>query len=280
MLKTVNKIRDKKRDLKMKNKPNNNVKDSDQASPKSSSEESKTTEDSIAPQKRKGTIWKILFPDKELESDECELERLVCTQVENQIAKDAKVIECYKQLKAFETSAEGLGMSKIEYTKKKNRISAQLSRERREAIMHSLINVCITNIKAKKDLNADVEEVKHLLKDTLCSDCKLNLKGKQSPTLKPSTINMEAASDFKEKKKTAGITITRPGAWGIVMSFAVIACLFTASFVNLDNQNDPNFTAIPETKLSDPIRYLKSFDDSYNVPALISDQKEFDQLAK
>lgn len=280
MLKTVNKIRDKKREQKMKNKPNGGNKDSDQTSPKSSSEGSKITDDSIAPQKRKGTIWKILFPEKDIEDDESEIERLVCTQVENQIAKDPKVIECYKQLKAFETSAEALGMTKIEYTKKKNRISAQLSRERREAIMHSLINVCITNIKAKKDLNADVEEVKYLLKDTLCSDCKLSLKGNQSPALKPSTINMKAASDFKEKKKNPGITITRPGAWGIVMSFAVIACLFTASFVNLDNQNDPNFAALAETKMSDPIRYLKSFDESDNVPALISDQKEFDQLAK
>ena len=280
MLKTVNKIRDKKREQKMKSKPNGDGRNSDQASPKSSGEESKITDDSITPQKRKGTIWKILFPDKDIEGDECELERLVCTQVENQIAKDPKVIECYKQLKAFEISSEAMDMTKAEYTKKKNRISAQLSRERREAIMHSLINVCITNIKAKKDLNADVEEVKHLLKDTLCSDCKLNLRGKQSPATRPSTLNMKAASDLKEKKKNPGITISRPGAWGIVMSFAVIACIFTATFVNMDSQTDAAFASLPDSKLADPIRFLKSMDESDNLPALISDQKEFDQLAK
>ena len=186
MLKKVNNIRDKKREQKMKHKPNKN---SCQINQNTSSEESKITDDSITPQKRKGTIWKILFPDRDIEDDECELERLVCSQVENQIAKDLKVIECFKQLKAFESSPEGLNMSKVEYTKKKNRISAQLSRERREAIMHSLINVCITNIKAKKDLNADVEEVKHLLKDTLCSDCKISLRGKPNP----STINRKIA---------------------------------------------------------------------------------------
>jgi hypothetical protein len=186
MLKKVNNIRAKKREQKMKHKPSIN---SDQIIQITSSEESKTIDDSITPQKRKGTIWKILFPDKDIEDRECDLERLVCSQVENQIAKDLKVIECFKQLKAFESSPEGLNMSKVEYTKKKNRISAQLSRERREAIMHSLINVCITNIKAKKDLNADVEEVKHLLKDTLCSDCKQSLRGKPNPT----TINRKVA---------------------------------------------------------------------------------------
>jgi hypothetical protein len=277
MLKKVNNIRAKKREQKMKHKPNKN---SGQISQNTSSEESKTTDDSITPQKRKGTIWKILFPDKDIEDDECELERLVCSQVENQIARDLKVIECFKQLKAFESSPEALNMSKVEYTKKKNRISAQLSRERREAIMHSLINVCVTNIKAKRDLNADVEEVKHLLKDTLCSDCKHSLRGKPNPTVRPTTIHTKAACDTKEKRKNPGITITRPGAWGIVMSFAVMACIFTAAFVNMDTQSDPAYSALPETKISDPIRYLKSFDDTDNALALISDQKEFDQLAK
>jgi hypothetical protein len=64
------------------------------------------------------------------------------------------------------------------------------------------------------------------------------------------------------------------------MSFAVMACIFTAAFVNMDSQRDSAYSALPETKISDPIRYLKSFDEADNAPALISDQKEFDQLAK
>jgi hypothetical protein len=64
------------------------------------------------------------------------------------------------------------------------------------------------------------------------------------------------------------------------MSFAVMACIFTVAFVNMENQRGSAYSALPETKISDQIRYLKSVDEADNAPALISDQKEFDQLTK
>ncbi len=226
MKKTVNKIRAKKREQKRKRR-NKEAAESEKSSCKGSSstvsEEAKSI--AITPQKRKGTIWKILFPNKNYADENCELERLVCSQVENQIAINPKVIDCYKQLQNFEQSEEAKGMTKGDFTKQKNRISAQLSRERREAIMHSLINVCINNIKSKKELDADIEEVKLVLKESLCDTCTSNLSGVECSSQRPSTIHKKAANSFKskEKKSNPAITVSRPGTWGLLMSFAVIA---------------------------------------------------------
>lgn len=66
----IDKLKEKKRLQKMKRK----AKDEKSESGKSSavlSTKSPTgeDEDSVSPQKRKGTIWKILFPDKKSEDD-------------------------------------------------------------------------------------------------------------------------------------------------------------------------------------------------------------------
>lgn len=170
---TKQKAMDRLKEKKRRKKGNQKTKDTksesesnfDKTSTKSPNGE---VPDAVSPQKRKGTIWKILFPDKKSEDEACELERLVCKQVEQQISIDPKVIKCYNELTQFEDSQESKEMSRSEYTKKKNRISAQLSRERREAILHSLIAVCIDNIKAKKELDEDITEVREVLKETLC----------------------------------------------------------------------------------------------------------------
>lgn len=168
MKNTVNKIRARKREQKrLRRNKEDTEKNSSKGSNLTLSEERKDYSDKIFPQKRKSTIWKILFPKKTFEHPDCDLERLVCSQVENQIAKNEKVIECYRQLRVFEDSEEAKSMTKADFIKQKNRISAQLSRERREAIMHSLIDVCLNNIKAKKELDADIEEVKQVLKESL-----------------------------------------------------------------------------------------------------------------
>jgi len=172
--KRIKKMQQKLRKISTEDKISDDSKDSsEQSTKKESAEES---DESVNPQKRKGTIWKILFPDKKSEKHGTELERLVCRQVEYQISKNPKVKKSYNELEKFENSEEGQTMNRSEFTKKKNRISAQLSRERREAILHSLINVCIENIKAKKELDSDIEEVKRVLKATICQECTSKLK--------------------------------------------------------------------------------------------------------
>lgn len=174
----LEKHREKKRLKKMQQKLRKQSTESSKSisSPSNEKESAEDDDDSVNPQKRKGTIWKILFPDKKSEKHGTELERLVCKQVEFQISKNPKVIKSYTELEKFEHSEEGKNMDRSEFTKKKNRISAQLSRERREAILHSLMNVCIENIKAKKELDSDIEEVKRVLKETLCNECTDRLK--------------------------------------------------------------------------------------------------------
>lgn len=157
----------RKRKKKMVRKGKTDEKSERFSSSQSTKSPPRDDEENVNPQKRKGTIWKILFPDKKFKDVDCELERYVCAQVETKISQDPKVLKIYNDLQAFEESEESKKMLKDLYTKQKNRMSAQLSRERREAILHSLINVCIENIKAKKEMDKDIVEVKQVLKDTL-----------------------------------------------------------------------------------------------------------------
>ncbi|CAI2385556.1 unnamed protein product [Moneuplotes crassus] len=286
MKKTVNKIRAKKREQKRKRR---DIEADDYE--KSSSKESTTTlseekkSNKITPQKRKGTIWKILFPNKAYDDKKCELERLVCGQVESQISQNPKVIECYNQLKAFEKSKEAKNMTKGDFTKQKNRISAQLSRERREAIMHSLINVCINNIKGKKELDADIEEVKAVLKESLCDTCTKNLSGAQCTPKRPSTVNIKASSsmNFNQKKSNPALTVSRPGAWGLLMSFAVIACVFGVAFMGSEN-NQRQLTGGFDSGDNYPLRQLKEINIeptsmmSYISPSDINQKKTMTNL--
>ena len=227
--------REKKRLKKMKQKVPKKVSfDGDLAtgsnSPSAGKASSIDEADSCTPQKRKGTIWKILFPQEKTETEGTELQRLVCRQVEDQISKNSKVIQICEQLKNLENSEEGKSMLKDEFTKKKNRISAQLSRERRGAILHSLINVCIENIKAKKQYEADLIEVKQILKDTLCDPCTKNLINIAEESKRPSTINKPVSKNkpIRGRKTTPAVTVAGGGAVKMMMTIfglAVIACI-------------------------------------------------------
>lgn len=77
----INKLREKKRLKKMKTKHKNSTDEKSETSKDFSEPSTKNLNleegDSISPQKRKGTIWKILFPDKKSEAQGTELERLV-----------------------------------------------------------------------------------------------------------------------------------------------------------------------------------------------------------
>ena len=258
----MKKLKEKKRIQKMKRR---NQESSDSDSPYSPNNSS--GDESVAPQKRKGTIWKILFPDKKYDDPAFELERLVCTQVEFQISKDPKVIKSYQELKVFEESEECKQMTKAEYTKKKNRISAQLSRERREAIMHSLINVCIQNIKAKKELDeveGDIDEARQILKDTLCDTCCTKLKGATLQKEAPSTLGIKPSKGPKvtPKKNNPGIVVSRPGTWGLLMSFAVIACVFSVAFLNVNESSRSERGPIGTELIHS--RYLREDPELYN----------------
>lgn len=260
------KKRRKKGNQKTKDTKSESESNSDRTSTKSPTGDAT---DSVSPQKRKGTIWKILFPDKKSEDEGRELERLVCRQVEQQISTDTKVIKCYNDLTQFEESHESKEMSRSEYTKKKNRISAQLSRERREAILHSLIAVCIDNIKAKKELDEDIEEVKEVLKETLCDSCCGKLKGAKHSehSQKPSTLSKNTATlphISNRNKKNSSMTIHRPGAWGLLMSFAVIACVLSVAFLD-GNGGNSSIGGLPASQDYATPRYLRSDSSSFDT---------------
>lgn len=88
-LNAINKHREKKRRQKLLNKQQEVSSDRQSiiSREETTSKNPSGEEDSVLPQKRKGTIWKILFPDKKSEKHGTELERLVCRQVEYQISK-------------------------------------------------------------------------------------------------------------------------------------------------------------------------------------------------
>ena len=260
----IGKLKEKKR-VQKRNRKSSQESEEESDSLGSTTKSPISSQNAVAPQKRKGTIWKILFPNKSSDGFDNELERLVCTQVEHQISRDPGVIKSFQELKRFEDSKETEQISKSEYTKKKNRISAQLSRERREAIMHSLINVCIENIKAKKELDGDIEEVKQVLKDTLCQDCCSKLKGTPAPEACQSTLNIKksGASKPKSKKKTPGIVVRRPGSWGLLMSFAVIAWVLSVAFMSVKESHTSEMgTSDVGTELMNS-RYLREDSSMY-----------------
>ena len=234
-------------------------------------------EGTVNAQKRKGTIWKILFPEKKNEKQGTELERLVCRQVEHQISKDPKVKKSYADLENFENSEEGQSMTRSEFTKKKNRISAQLSRERREAILHSLIKVCLDNINAKKELDNDIEEVKKVVKSTICEDCSDKFKNLACPNKHPSTLSKKSAGSKSPKpiKNVPAMTVSRSGAYSILFAFATMACIAMVAFgpqlAQLGGQNTNNFitTHQPDTYTAFEARHLSEMEDENSVSPYI-----------
>ena len=276
----------------MKNKHKNSTDEKSESSKESSEQSTKNLNveeiDSVSPQKRKGTIWKILFPDKKNETEGTELERLVWKQVEYQISKNPNVINCCNELENFENSEEANVMDKHEFTLIKNRISAQLSRERRQAILHSLINVCLENIKAKRELDDDIDEAKNIIKSTIWEWWKTKFK-EMTNLHKNSTINKDAASDAHTKpkqKKNSMISISRNGTFALIMSLAVFACIATMSLLP-QTENKPlminaNLNLLDYGEEIQTInnmekRYLRStsenFDDVAETPKVVDIEK-------
>ena len=276
----------------MKNKHKNSTDEKSESSKESSEQSTKNLNveeiDSVSPQKRKGTIWKILFPDKKNETEGTELERLVWKQVEYQISKNPNVINCCNELENFENSEEANVMDKHEFTLIKNRISAQLSRERRQAILHSLINVCLENIKAKRELDDDIDEAKNIIKSTIWEWWKTKFK-EMTNLHKNSTINKEAASDAHTKpkqKKNSMISISRNGTFALIMSLAVFACIATMSLLP-QTENKPlmintnlnllNYGEEIQSLNNMEKRYLRStsenFDDVAETPKVVDIEK-------
>lgn len=289
----INKHREKKRLKKMKNKHKNSTDEKSETSKDSSEPSTKNLNieenDSVSPQKRKGTIWKILFPDKKSEIEGTELERLVWKQVEYQISKNPNVISWWNELENFENSEEANSMDKHEFTLIKNRISAQLSRERRQAILHSLINVWLENIKAKQELDSDIDEAKKIIKSTICDGWKTKFKEITSGKCMNSTINKEAASDTHSKsktKKSSALSISRNGTLAILMSLAVFAWIATIGLLpsteNKQMMVNTNLSLIDysseiQTINSMEKRYLRSstetFDEAVESPKVLDIEK-------
>ena len=102
---------------------------------------------------------------------------------------------------------------KEKYTVKKNRISAQLSRDRRSAIVQSLMELCVQNIEKRKHMEQELEEAKDILKRTLCDGCKGNLKQRVKLPQNRS----------KQQKKHSGISIRGKGGNAFIMSILALS---------------------------------------------------------
>ena len=50
-----------------------------------------------------------------------------------------------------------------------------MSRDRRSAIVQSLMDLCVENVRRREELERELDEAKHILKRTLCEDCKEGL---------------------------------------------------------------------------------------------------------
>ena len=86
--------------------------------------------------KKKDTIWKIIMPDKRREHA-TDSERRLVEEVEAMIEQRPQVQKTLRALQELDekTTEDSTKDAKERYTVKKNRISAQLSRDRRSAIV-------------------------------------------------------------------------------------------------------------------------------------------------
>ena len=75
--------------------------------------------------------------------------------------------------------------------------------------MQSLMQLCVTNMQQKEELEEELEGAKEILKKTLCSDCKDSLK----------------TGTKCQKKKSAGITVRGKGNAFIMSLLAVRVAL-------------------------------------------------------
>lgn len=224
-----------------------------------------TGDEGLTAQKRKGTIWKIIFPELDMQDKKHKLERRVCSQVEAKVDEDPTVRKWAKKLVDFEDSKEAQAMSKDEFTKQKNRISAQLSRVRRNAIMQSLIQVCIYNIKTKMEQDDDIKEVKEVLKDHMCRDCKEKFTGASCSDPRPSTLHHSPSSSPSHRENRPAITFTRGGAFNIFMGLALVACIMSVAFIGSGDKNGP-YPALDVSNPGSGNRYLREASEQLPVP--------------
>lgn len=94
------------------------------------------------------------------------------------------------------------------------------------------------NIKAKKELDSCIEEVRSVLKHTLCTDCKGKLQNVEHSE-KPSTLKMQASQDqtIKKNKKAPAITVSSGGAFKMIMSIAALAVVACIAGITLSPQS-------------------------------------------
>jgi hypothetical protein len=279
-----NEVMEKTKKIKEKKRTKKNKKEASSA-PSEPSENSSTGDESSSAQKRKGTIWKIIFPELDMNDKALKLERKVCSQVEAKVDEDPTVKKWNKKLKDFESSKESSSMSKDDFTKQKNRISAQLSRVRRNAIMQSLIQVCIFNIKAKMEQDEDIEEVKQVLKEHLCTECKGKFTGSSCPNSRPSTLSHAPSSTSSQRVNRPAITFSRGGAFNIFMSLALVACIMSVAFIGTGENNNGPYPALDVSNPSSGNRYLREVEEQLPIPVcsetqIMRHQQDFDRMLK
>lgn len=71
------------------------------------------------------------------------------------------------------------------------------------------------------------------MSDTLCDHCSSTLRGAECSSNRASSAHLKASGSYniKDKKDNPALTVSRPGTWGLIMSFAVIACVFGVAFM-------------------------------------------------
>lgn len=77
---------------------------------------------------------------------------------------------------------------------------------------------------------------------------------------KPSTLGKKATAlpnITNKNKKIPFMTVQRPGAWGLLMSFAVIACVLSVAFMDGSSNSSP-IGGLPANHDYSPPRYLRS----------------------
>ena len=144
------------------------------------------------------------------------IQREVADQIESMIDNTPECQKSIRQLCELEApgAIEKLGGSKTEYTNKKNRISAQLSRDWRSQIIQTLMDLCVQNIERRRELEDQLEGAKDVLKETICDDCKTNLKN-------------QVTQKTKKETKTGGISIRGKGNAFILSLIALSVALVT-----------------------------------------------------
>lgn len=161
--------------------------------------------------KKKDTVWKIIMPGKDRKYATTTEERVV-QEIEDLVDRQPLVQKSLKQLQELDdalASSKPSSAEKAAYTSKKNRISAQLSRDRRSAIVQSLMDLCVDNIERRENLEFELDEAKDVLKKTLCEECKTNLKA-------------------GTQKRKSGVTVRGKGKNAFLLSLLAVSVAMVA----------------------------------------------------